>query len=100
MEFVEPHLKKQELTPLPQIHNSIGSGTTKMVVKGGMPKSTRISGESGTHTSVAPDAMTWANTWGIMNTTVETFATKKRNQAIEMGGGGQIEKNPQETKGV
>ena len=61
-DFVEPQRKKQESTPLPQINNSTGSGIIKTAMKGGVPNSTRIPRDSGAHTSVTLDAMTWANT--------------------------------------
>ena len=62
VEFAEPHRKKQESTPLTQIHKIIGSETVKTATKGGTSNSTRVSRESNAHASVAPDAMTWANT--------------------------------------
>ena len=58
VDFVEPQCKKQEL---PQLYNSIGSGTTKMARKVGVSNSTRIPRDSSAHTSITPDPMTWAN---------------------------------------
>ena len=37
----------------------------------------------GAHTSVTPDAMTLASTWGMMSRTLEAFATKTQSRAIE-----------------
>ena len=64
---MEAQRKKNESTPLPQIHNSIGPGITKTATKGGLSNSSMIPSDSGTHRSVTPDAMTWANTWEMMN---------------------------------
>ena len=90
MNFVEPQRKKQESTPLPQVHNSIGSRMTKTATKGGVSNSTRIPRDSSAHTSITPDAMTWANTWERMNRTLEAFAT--RNAESSDGGGGKSRK--------
>ena len=83
VDFAEPHRKEQESTPLPQIYHIIGSETLKAAMKEGGSISTRVPRESKLHTSVAPDAMTWGNTWEMMNKTLEAFAREKRNQAIE-----------------
>ena len=84
--FVEPQSKKQVSTPLPQINNSIRSGITKTATKGGVPNSTRIPTDLGAHTSVTLDAMTWVNTWEMMNRTLEVFA-KRNNESSDRGGG-------------
>ena len=42
LDFVEPHRKKQESTPLIRTHKSKGSGVTKMAIKGGVSSSTGI----------------------------------------------------------
>ena len=70
--FVEPQRKKQESTPLPQIHNSnsIGSVMTKTATKRGLSNSSRIPRGSGTHTSGTSDVMTWASPWELMNTVI------------------------------
>ena len=66
VDFVEPQCRKQEMTPLLLINNSIGSRMTTTATKGGLSNSTRILRELGAHTSVTPDAMTWANTWELI----------------------------------
>ena len=75
VDFVEPQCKKQESTPLPQINNSI-SGMTKTATKGGVSSSTRTPWYSSAQTSITPDAMTWANTWEMVNRTLEVIATR------------------------
>ena len=85
VDFAEPHRKKkQEATPLPQFHNIIGSETGKAATKGSASKSTRVPRESNVHASVAPDAMTWANTWQTMNRTVEAFVTRNTKAKEEV----------------
>ena len=61
VDFAEPHRKKQESTLLTQIVNIIGSETIKMAIKGGASNSARVPRESNVHTSVAPNALKWAN---------------------------------------
>ena len=61
LNIVEPNRKKQKSTPLNQFHNSIGSCMTKTAIKRSASSSTRIPRYTGTHTSVSPDAMTWAD---------------------------------------
>ena len=98
-DFVEPQRKKQESTTLPQINNNKRSGISKTAMKGGVPNSARIPRDSRTHTSVTPDAMTWANTWEMMNRTLEAFAT--RNTALSDREGGKQRKifmKPEEFK--
>ena len=80
---MEPLRKKQELTPLPLTNNSIGSGMTKTATKGRGSNSTRLPRDSDAHTSVTPDAMTWANTWEMMNWTLEAFATRNTESIVE-----------------
>ena len=47
----------------------------------GASNSTRISRDSGAHTSVTPDAMTWASTWETMKKTLEAFATRNTDSS-------------------
>ena len=75
VDFVEPQRKKRESTPLPRIATSIGA--SKTTIKGETKDSTNAPGDCGTHTSLTPDAMTWASTWEMMNRTLEAFATAK-----------------------
>ena len=87
MEFGEPHGRKQEYTPLPQIYNVIGLETEKSATKGSE--------------CVGPDAMEWANTWEMMNKTVEAIATRNtRDTRVERIRRRQIEKDLQKTKRV
>ena len=86
VDFVEPQCRKQEMTPLLLINNSIGSRMTTTATKGGLSNSTRILRESGAHTSVTPDAMTWANTWELMNRTHKAFAARNTESSYRGGG--------------
>ena len=45
-------------------------------MKGGTANSTNVPGVSSTNTNLAPDAMTLASTWEMMNRTLEAFATR------------------------
>ena len=82
---MEPQRKKQESTPLPRTNNSIGPGMTKTATRGGASNSTRIPRDSSAHTSIAPDAMTWASTWEKMNTTLEAIATRNTDSSDRGG---------------
>ena len=84
VDFVEPQRKKP--TPLPLINNNIRSGMSKKATKGGVSNSTRTSRESSAHTSVTLNAMTRANSWEMMNTTLEAFATGN-TESSDRGGG-------------
>ena len=86
LDFLEPQRKKQESTPLPLINNNIESGMSKTATKVGVSNSTRIPRESSAHTSVTPDAMTWANAWETMNRTLEAFATRNSDSSDRGGG--------------
>ena len=59
---------------------------TKPAPKGGVSKSTRKPRDSSAHTSITPDAMTWANTWELMNRTLEAF-TKRNTESSDIRGG-------------
>ena len=63
VDFAEPQRKKRDSIPLPRIDNRLRSGMTNTAVKGGASNSTMIPGDSSTHTSITPDAITWASTW-------------------------------------
>ena len=76
VDFVEPQCRKQEMTPLLLINNSLGLRMTTTATKGGLSNSTSLLRESGAHTSITPDAMTWANTWELMNRTHKAFAAR------------------------
>ena len=72
---------------------------TKTATKGDVWTSTRIPRESGTHTSVTPDAMTGTKTWEMMNRTLEAFATMN-TESSDTGGGksSEIFKKPKKFK--
>ena len=48
---------------------------------GGTSISTNAPGDSSTHANVAPDAMTWAITWEMMNKTLEAFTTRNTDSS-------------------
>ena len=50
-------------------------------MKVGALNSTRTIEDSGSHTGVQPDAMTWARTWEMMNMTLEAFATRNTDSS-------------------
>ena len=86
VDFVEPQRKKRESTPLLRIDNSIGSGMTKTAMKGGASNSTMVPGDSSAHPSITPDAIRWASTWEVINTTLEVFATRNTDTSDRGGG--------------
>ena len=55
-------------------------------MKSGISNATNGMGDSTTRNNVGPDAMTWASTWGMMNRTMEVFATRNTDSS-ERGGG-------------
>ena len=59
-------------------------------MKCGTLNSTKGPGDSTTSTNVGPDAMSWANTWEMMNRTLEASAT--RNTDLSERGGGKSRK--------
>ena len=68
-------------------------------MKGGNTNSTKAPGESSTHTSVTPEAMSWASTGEMANRTLKAFAT--RNKGSSDRGSGKSRKTfkkPQEFK--
>ena len=76
VDFVEPQRKKRESAPLARIDNTMASGGIRTAMKVRASNSTRTTEESASHTDVQPDAMTWANTWELMNRTLEAFAIR------------------------
>ena len=75
VDFVEPQRKKRESTTLAQTDSTMASGGTRTAMKAGVSNTTRATEDSESNTRVQPDAMTWANTWEMMNRTLEAFAT-------------------------
>ena len=71
VDFVEPQRKKRESTPLARIDNTMASGGIRTAMKVRASNSTRTTEESASPTGVQPDAMTWANTWEMMNRTLK-----------------------------
>ena len=54
-------------------------------MKSGTANTTSGPGDSTTHNKVGPDAMTWANTWGMMKRTLEAFATRNTDSSDRGG---------------
>ena len=55
-------------------------------MKSGISNTTKGPGDSTTNSDVGPDAMTWANTWEMMNTALEAFATRNTDSSERRGG--------------
>ena len=71
-------------------------------MKVGASNPTRKTDESVSHTGVQPDAMTWANTWEMMNRTLEAFASRNTDSS-DRGNGkrpGKLSKNPRNLKTI
>ena len=84
--FVEPQRKKRESTPLTRIDSTMASGGTRTAMKVGASNSIRTIENSGSHTGVQPDAMTWASTWEMMNMTLGAFATRNTDSSDRCSG--------------
>ena len=98
-DFIETQRNKRESTPLPGIAASIGAGGSKTVMKGGSSNTTNAPEVSSTNTNVAPDTMTWASTWEMMNRTLEAFATRNTDSSDRGGGKSRMTfKKPKEFK--
>ena len=67
-------------------------------MKGGTSNSTNGPGDSTTSTNVGPDAMTWANTWEMLNRTLVVFATKNTDSSKKGGKSRKTFKKPKEFK--
>ena len=50
-------------------------------MKVGVSSTSRATEDSGSNTVVQQDAMTWANTWEIMDRTLEAFATSNTDSS-------------------
>ena len=59
----------------------MASGGIRTAMKMGVSNSTRTKEVSGSRTGLKPDAMTWANTWELMNRTLEAFATRNTDSS-------------------
>ena len=55
-------------------------------MKNGMSSTTTGPGDSTANSNAGPDAMTWANTWEMMNRTLEAFATRNTNSSDRRDG--------------
>ena len=64
----------------------MGTRGSNTIRKCGTSNSTNVPGDSSTNTNVAPDTMTWASTWEMMNMTLEAFATRNTDSS-ERGSG-------------
>ena len=50
-------------------------------MKDGASNATNAREDLSTNTNAAPDAMTWASTWEMMNMTLEAFATRNSDSS-------------------
>ena len=78
VDFVEPQRNKRQSTPLPITRDAVSIAPTaaKTIMKNGTSNTTTGPGDSTANSNAGPDAMTWANTWEMMNRTLEAFATR------------------------
>ena len=88
VEFVEPQRNKRQSTPLPLTRDTVSIAPTaaKTIMKNGMSSTTTGPGDSTANSNAGPDAMTWANTWEMMNRTLEAFATRNTNSSDRRDG--------------
>ena len=80
-DFVEPQRKARESTPLARTDSIMASGGIRNAMKVGVSNTTRTTEDSGSHTGVQPDAITWAITWERINRTLEAFATRNTDSS-------------------
>ena len=87
VDFVEPQRNKRQSTPLPATREAAITAPVgaRAIVKNGTVNTTSDPGDSTTQNNVAPDAMTWANTWEMMNRTLEAFATRNTDSSDRGG---------------
>ena len=88
---VEPQRKKRVSTPITRIDSTMASGGIRSAMKVGVSNSARTIEDSGSPTSAQPNAKTWANTWEMMNRTLEAFATMNTDSSDR--GSGKSRKN-------
>ena len=88
VDFVEPQRNKRQSTPLPLTRDTVSIAPTaaKTIMKNGMSSTTTGPGDSTANSNAGPDAMTWANTWEMMNRTLEAFATRNTNSSDRRDG--------------
>ena len=88
VDFVEPQRNKRQSTPLPLTRDTVSKAPTaaKTIMKNGMSSTTTGPGDSTANSNAGPDAMTWANTWEMMNRTLEAFATRNTNSSDRRDG--------------
>ena len=86
VDFIDTQRNKRKSTPLPRIAANTGAVGSKTIMKGGSSNTTNAPEVSSTNTSVAPDTMTCAITWEMMNRTLEAFATRNTD-STDRGGG-------------
>ena len=55
-------------------------------MKDGISNSTSAPGDSSSNTNVAPNVMTWASTWEMINRTLEAFATRNSDSSERRSG--------------
>ena len=94
VDFLEPQRNKRQSTPLPLTRDAVSCQNAvtrdavgaKIIMKSGTVNTTSGPGDSTTHSNAGPDAMTWVNTWEMMNRTLEAFATRNTDSSDRGGG--------------
>ena len=83
VDFVEPQRNKRQSTPLSLTRDTVSIAPTaaKTIMKSGTSNTTTGPGDSTANSNAGPDAMTWANTWEMMNRTLEAFATRNTDSS-------------------
>ena len=100
VDFVEPQRNKRQSTPLSLTRDTVSIAPTaaKTIMKNGTSNTTTGPGDSTANSNAGPDAMTWANTWEMMNRTLEAFATRNTDSSDRREGN--QKKNIQEAKRI
>ena len=100
VDFVEPQRNKRQSTPLSLTRDTVSIAPTaaKTIMKNGTSNTTTGPGDSTANSNAGPDAMTWANTWEMMNRTLEAFATRNTDSSDRREG--KSKKNIQEAKRI
>ena len=88
VDFVEPQRSKRQSTPLPLTRDTVSIAPTaaKTIMKHGTSCTTTGPGDSTANSNAGPDAMTWASTWEMMNSTLEVFATRNTDSSDRRDG--------------
>ena len=88
VDVVEPQRNKRQSTPLPLNRDAVSIAPTvaKTIMKNGTSNTTSGPGDSTASSNAGPDAMTWTNTWEMMNRTLEAFATRNTDSSDRRDG--------------